>query len=73
MIDSTQPRNEIVADIWAKRPERLVTISTGIVHVGMNGHPLCLTRGAARSAAEGITPTCRLCGAEPTHLKGSSE
>lgn len=59
------PRNDTIAKIWAERPERLVTCSTGVVHVGVNGRTMCGTRVAVRVAAEGIIPTCQNCGAVP--------
>ena len=58
MTDTTnQPR------LWTIRPERVVTVSTGIVHVSRNGIPMCGARTAVRTATTGTTPTCRNCGA----------
>jgi len=64
--DTHTARNADTVRTWAEYPDRLVTASTGVVHVSTGrGFTLCATRSAVRATTSGVTPTCRNCGADP--------
>ena len=63
MTNSEAARTAEIAAAWDRRPERVVTLSTGVVHVAFKGMAMCGTRQSVKNTADGTTPTCKKCGA----------
>lgn len=60
------PRTEKTAALWVQYPERVLTPSTGRVHVWTGRGTVCASRIVTRQPLpEGTTPTCAQCGADP--------